>query len=392
MATLPAVGPCLDDDERRRFRRILCDTFAFTPERCQAYLELVGLTNVRVVRVGGVLAGGLTVLRKGQWFGGRPVPMAGIAVVATAVEHRARGAATALLRAVLAELHGDGVALSTLFPATLPLYRRVGYEQAGLACEVALPAGAIDVRERSLHVRPAGPGDEAAIRRVYTAWARRASGNLDRIEFNWRRAREWRGEPAQGYVVGRGAEIEGYAFLLPRATEAQRLNLRVTDLACTTPAAARRLLTLLADHRTARDQVEWRSGPADPLLAHLAEAPYTVRCPTRWMLRIVHVARALAERGYPPGVEAEVHLEVRDELLPQNAGRWVLRVAGGRGAAERGGRGALEVDVRGLAALYSGYLTAAELVLAGLARGPEAELAAAGAVFGGALPWMRDEF
>jgi hypothetical protein len=50
------------------------------------------------------------------------------------------------------------------------------------------------------------------------------------------------------------------------------------------------------------------------------------------------------------------------------------------------------VLARGLAALYSGYRTARELALAGLAEGTEGELESAEAVFAGAFPWMRDGF
>ena len=46
------------------------------------------------------------------------------------------------------------------------------------------------------------------------------------------------------------------------------------------------------------------------------------------MLRVVDVAAALSLRGYSPGVTGEVHFDVTaDEVLPENAGRWVLRVS-----------------------------------------------------------------
>jgi len=54
------------------------------------------------------------------------------------------------------------------------------------------------------------------------------------------------------------------------------------------------------------------------------------------MLRITDLRRAVAERGFPPGLSAEVHLAVEDPLVPGNAGRWVLRVAGGRGLVAHG--------------------------------------------------------
>jgi predicted acetyltransferase len=113
------------------------------------------------------------------------------------------------------------------------------------------------------------------------------------------------------------------------------------------------------------------------------------------MLRVVHVAKALAARGYPDGVEGELHLEVRDDVLPANQGRYMVRVAGGRGEVTPGGRGELKLDVRGLAALYAGYLAPAALRAIGFLEvegAGEAVLATAARVFAGPEPWMPDFF
>lgn len=389
----PNVGPHRNEAELARFTAIISDAFASPPDRAGPYFDSVGRENLRLIRRNGEVAGGLALLPKGQFFGGRSVPMTGVAVVAVAPEYRATGAATEVLRASLEELYAAEVPLSTLYPATVQLYRRVGYELAGLAGEVTMPAKSVDVRDRRLGLRRATEADEPAIRACYRAWAAQASGNLDRNAFNWQRTREVRGEHADGYVIEHDGGLEGYAFVLPQATaDPFRWNTRVLDMAITTPDAARRLLTLLADFRTTRDQIVFRSGPADPLLVHLPEAPYTLTSRAPWMLRVVHVRRALEERGYPAGLKVELHLDVRDDLLPGNNGRLVLRIANGRGTVEPGGQGALELDVRGLAALYTGYLSGRDLVLAGRAQGVAEALDVAGAAFSGPLPWMRDAF
>lgn len=392
MATTFSVGPHQSDDELEQFCTIMGEAFATPLDRCQQYVDLVGPQNIRIVRTGRTVAGGLAVLPKGQWFGGRSVPMAGIAAVAVAPQFRARGAATGLLTETLAELHAAGTPISTLYPATLALYRRVGYEVAGLHMDVTLPTQGIDVRDRTLNVRAAMSADEDRIQVVYARYAAATAGNLERTAFHWARVREVRGEPTQAYVVTRGDAIEGYAYVLAQAAAEGRYNLRVADLAALTPAAARRLLTFLADYRTVRDQVRFWSGPADPLLSHLAEAVYRTEGRTPWMLRVVDVKGALEARGYAPGLSAEVHLAVRDDVLPANGGRYVLKVGAGRGHVERGGRGAIDLDVRGLAALYTGLLTPQDIVLAGLGQGAGADLGVLASVFAGPTPWMRDEF
>jgi predicted acetyltransferase len=379
-------------DEQAAFVQVANEAFAFPPELSQRYFARVPAQDIRVVRRDGQVLGGLAVLAMGQYFGGRAVPMAGVAVVAVAPEGRARGAATALLRATLNELHAGGTALSALYPATVKLYRRVGYELAGHTCEASLPAKLIDVRERALDVRQATAADEPAIRRLYDDWARPIPGMLARGEFAWARVHDVRGEPTTGYVFTRGGALEGYAFVLTQSAGPYERHLRVQDCAYQTPAAARALLTFCADHRTTRDQVLLRVGPADPLLGLLGEGHYTLTQRGPWMLRIVHVANALTQRGYAPGVQGEVHLAVRDDDVPGNNGRFVLRVADGRAAVTPGGEGRIVAHVRGLAALYSGFFAPESLGLLQLLAGPPDELAAAGALFAGPAPWMRDAF
>ena len=124
----------------------------------------------------------------------------------------------------------------------------------------------------------------------------------------------------------------------------------------------------------------------------LPEQSYTVHRRLNLMLRIVDVAKALAARGYPPGVSAALHVDVRDEMLPSNDGRFVLEVSDGRGSVRPGGHGRLLMHARGLASLYSGYMTPHELKLADLLDGPDADLALASAVFAGPRPWTPDMF
>ena len=85
-------------------------------------------------------------------------------------------------------------------------------------------------------------------------------------------------------------------------------------------------------------------------------------------------------------------LEVRDRFCPWNDGRFVLAVADGRGEVREGGRSDVILDARGLAALYSGYLSPVALQQVGLAAGEPRALAAAGLPFAGPAPWMPDMF
>jgi predicted acetyltransferase len=110
---------------------------------------------------------------------------------------------------------------------------------------------------------------------------------------------------------------------------------------------------------------------------------------------ITHLERAIAERGFFPGVDAEVTVDVVDALLPANAGRWSLVVKRGVGAATRlgtNGSAGVRIDIRGLAAVYAGFISGREAAVVGLASGGEKDLDRLTAMFAGPRAWMSDMF
>lgn len=103
------------------------------------------------------------------------------------------------------------------------------------------------------------------------------------------------------------------------------------------------------------------------------------------------VAAALKLRGYPP-LDAQLELDIADDSLPENAGRYVLSLRAGKATVARGGEGLIRVDVRGLAAIYSGFTHPSDVQAAGLLDAERAEIARLGAVFAGPAPFILDAF
>lgn len=367
-------------------------SFAFPPAEARPWLDKVGTSNIRVLRDDERPVACLLRIPMGQWFGGRSVPMVGIAGVAVPLELRGRGLAAELMSRTLRELASEGVPLSTLYPATHTLYRKVGYELAGARFELSAPAHAFALGDRSVPVRPITPADRPAVERAHAAWAAARPGTLARAEYIWARVASPRGEVAYGYVAGEGARVEGYLFLVQRRTPDGEHDLRLTDLVATTPRAARSLLTFLGDQRSVAKQVSWFGAAAEPLLALLPERTYAARLDHHWMVRVTQVERALALRGWPVGITAELELEVSDPVCAENDGRFVLRVEGGAGTVRRGGAGALRVPVRALAPLYTGHASATTLRAVGWLEGDDRSVAAADALFAGPAPTMSDFF
>jgi predicted acetyltransferase len=393
------VGPLAGEAEVDAAARVLAVSFAVPDAESRGWLaDRLGLANVRVVRAHGAVNGALALVPMGQFFGGRSVPCAGVVAVGVPPEARGRGAAQALMRGVLEELRGRGVALSALYPANQALYRGVGYEAAGDRFELRLAPAAVAPADRALALRPARDDDVPAVKAAYRRWAAARDGQLDRGDYIWGRVLSLRKpggawEPARGYLVeGAGGALEGYVYHGVRATEGGHWHMTVTDAVALTPAAGRRLLTFFADQRPICETVVWHGAAGDTLTALLPEQTVQVKLFLRWALRVVDVKVALEARGWPAGAAGELHFDVRDAALPANAGRWRLRVEGGAATVSPGGEGRVTLDVRGLAALYSGYLSPVVLAAAGLLSAPDADLARAATLFAGPAPAMTDSF
>jgi len=249
-------------------------------------------------------------------------------------------------------------------------------------------------------VRRGGDDDLAELRPLYDRRAAQTNGNLDRNDWAWRRALRGWDDTAVTFAVDGDSGPEGYiAFTRPPVSpSAGRFDIRVRDLVASTPAAARRLLALVCDHSSLGRDLVWTGPPGDPLHLHVREQNADVEggggCDwvMRWMVRVIDVRKALAARGYSPAVRARVDFEVRDDLLPANNARFVLEVEDGEVRVRKGGRGTLRIDVRGLAALYTGFLSPHQLAAGGLAEGKPAALASAAAVFAGPSPWLVEIF
>lgn len=385
-------GTISNSREAQQLGDILRQCFNFPASSWHVYFNRLGLKNFRVIRQAGRITGGLALYPMGQWFGGQSVPMSGLAAVGIAPEHRGTGVAAELVTQTLKELYANGVPLSALYASTQRLYRKVGYEQAGSYCRFSLPTSSIVAYDRSLPIHPIEPTHHKVFHDLYRQQARETSGNLDRHKAIWQRLVKPPTEDSiYAYLVGPEHRPEGYV-IFSQQPGATNYDLRIWDLVTLTPAAGHRLWTFFADHRSLASEVLWHGPMMEPLLALLTEQTYRITYLERWLLRIVDVSKALALRGYPAGIEAELHLAVQDDLLPENSRDFILSVFEGRGKVTEGGRGELKLNIRGLAPLYTGLFTPHQLQLTGYLEATASALSIAAQLFAGPEPWMPDHF
>ncbi len=373
-----------DDADLEALAGLMASGFGSSLEDSRKWIEKNGRGGFRLLDLeggatgDGGLAACVGILPMGQFFGGRPVKSAGIAAVTVAPAHRGRGHALSLMQQTLVELRGQGCAVSSLFPATWHLYRRCGYELAGARNKIDVAVHRMPRGNRDRPARSEHPGDDEAVRACYRELARERPGWIDRSDVFWMRIRTFRDEPLHRIVIpGEDGGIDGYAYfrLVDRPDGFGFYDLSLSDVQAATEAATERLFALIHDHASLAGEVRFFGGCDHPLIARLPDRYYKLTLMDHWMLRILDVEAALATRGWAPGRAGEVHLRVNDPLFEQNSGDWRLIVEGGQAQVQRGGTGALRLDIRGLAGLYTGHLDVAVLAGLGLLEGDETQAA-----------------
>lgn len=312
-----------------------------------------------------------------QWWGGRLVPMTGIAGVATVPDARGQELVRHLLDLALTEAPEP---LSVLYPTAPAIYRRMGWEIVGSLDTTMLPIGMLP--RGSGEVRAAVADDVPAIAALYDAYAGSTNGLL---------ARHGPSFP-HGFPSGYGALLD--ADVVTVAVENgvvagyvsyQRDNgyrtdgrLSVAELLAASPAAMAALLGSLGSWSSVVDSVRWRGSTQELGLGLGAVVPPPVEVQP-WMLRVLDPVAAVAARGFGPGTWS----------LPLTVlgSPYRLEVADGRGVLSAGSGGP-SLTGRGFALLYAGA-SAGAIVRAGQGSGNLRELAAA---FAGPPPQILDYF
>jgi predicted acetyltransferase len=336
-----------------------------------------------------------------QWWAGRAVPCAGVASVKVAPEYRGQGAGRRLMTELLAAIAARGYPLAALYPATMPIYRSLGWELAGGRYRATIPARSLrDLLAPDAAVA-AGAGKEPAVRRADAAetaeivgiigGAHEAARDCGPITWDVPLAERWLGR-ADMYAY---RTADGYAAY--RWDGAGDGALFVEHLHAASPESLRALWSVIASHSSTASAVSLFTAPNDPFWWLTRERDATIVKRSMWMLRVVDAPAAIAARGFPPAVSLSLPLVISDHTRPANSGRWQLSVSDGKGILIPNGPvvppapEALTVGARGLSALYAGT-PVRTLKLAGLAAGgaPDAD-AALDAAFA-ATPFMVDEF
>jgi predicted acetyltransferase len=355
--------------------RIVSQAFGGPPQGASDWVEnKVGLQNVRAIRLQDRSPAACAMrIPMGQFFGGQSIPMVGVAGVGVLPEHRGKGLGRAVMSGLLREMHDEGTPLSSLYPATTELYRKVGYEQAGCHFEHAYPATRLRAVRAASPLRPLISSELPAIHALHRTFAAASDGALDRNDYIWERVYSPRQGETAGYVAQENGNITGYIFLRQDPLSTGRTDIAITDALASTPAAGRAILTFLAGFDSMGEHIRIRAGAMHPLFSLVDEPRYlSIAFKDYWLLRIVRVREALAQRGYPAGLRGTLTFNITDPLLPQNSGLFRLTINNGvptvdllPTSSQPDPATLITADINGLAQLYSGQFAPAHLIALG---------------------------
>ncbi len=338
---------------------------------------------------------------------GRALPMGGITSVGTLPEFRRRGLMGSLMRQSLADMAERGQSVASLWASQAAIYQRYQFAMTSILRQYTIDTA--DLRYHST--------DNYTAHRVTQEKADTAFDDLkslyiefvaDRMFYLHRSRALWHNNMLEEIsddgpvriAVSRDADGRptGYVIYTLRSGkvshESRSQELKVREILWQSIDAYRSLWDFLGAHDLV-GRIRWDSAPADDPLPELLAEPRLLHARDHegaWF-RIVDVKKALVGRGYVD--DGEISIAVADDpLTPWNDGTYRLTVENGiADVSKTNGSSDLQVSIKALASLYTGFRTANELASWGMVRGQVDAIARAGRLFGVAhAPHCPDHF
>jgi predicted acetyltransferase len=307
---------------------------------------------------------------------GGVVPAAHVTGVGVKATHRRRGVMSTLITRQLREVPE---AIAVLWASEPAIYGRFGYGAAawGLSYEIDLRR----VGPPNVRIRPGELGELTAddalkeLPPLLRSLQERRPGISGRSELDWQRNLQDKkddrgGKTARQILVHRDetGAVDGYALWRGKmnwGSMGPANEVSLEELVALEPAAYKALWQHLLTLDLAAS-LEFGYAAVDEPLLQLVSTPTALnrRVNESLWLRVTDVARALEQRRY--AVAVDLVLDVTDDLLPANAGRFRLTADGASARCERTDDPAdVTLSVTELGAAYLGGRPLAEFAATG---------------------------
>ncbi len=300
--------------------------------------------------------------------GGGTVPTAGLTWVGVHQGHRRRGLLKAMMADHFARSRTRGEAVSTLYAAEPPIYQKFGYGLGTQDIRMKINRKP-DLREvpgsddLAVKLDTASIKDHGPILRAFQEKFTRPGSTtvvpdpLLRNLFSDTESAKDGGEPLRFATVRDGEEVVAWA-LFRRKQDMEDWDpkgiVNIPAWGAHTAAASRRLWSVLTDLDLMASTHVWLIALDDPLRSLLLnERAQKPELRDNTWLRILDLKAALEGRGYE--ADCDVVVDVTDAQIPENAGRWRIRVSGGEAAVTPATDASADLSV-GIQELGAAYL------------------------------------
>jgi predicted acetyltransferase len=309
------------------------------------------------------------------YFGGAPVPTCGVAGVTVAAEHRGQGILTPLFATLLRGAEQRGALISTLFPSAPRIYRGFGYETIAEYIRVEVPSAVLAAvrRPATIRTRRAAAADFDAIRALYDAWAIEQNGPLSRrgVSFPATAADFIASNTGVTVALDGNGTVCGFVSWRRGEGVGTGASIKVSNLLGRSADAFRALLSVIGSFTSVAPSVKIDTSGDDLARLFLPNNEWKVIESFPYMLSILDVAESLAIRRYPPSMTATLRFQVEGHFLTENNRAYELTVNQGRAVCSDTDHADRTFSPQGLALLYAGAQSCANLRLAGHLAGGE---------------------
>ena len=318
------------------------------------------------------------------YFGGVPIPMCGVAGVTVAAEYRGQGILTPLFATSLRNAKQRGALISALFPSAARIYRKFGYEMIAEYVRVEVPSRVLAAvpRATTMRTRRAVAADFDAVRSVYDAWACEQNGPLSRRGVSFTATAEDFIDSFTGVTVV--VDVDGVG---------EGASISLADLLATSADGYRALLAAIGSFESVAPSVMIDTSGDDLVRLFLPNVQWKTIESFPYMLTILDVAESLVRRRYPATTAAALSFRIAGSFLAENDGTYQLTVEDGHATCTRDDHDDRTFTPQGLALLYAGTQSCANLRLAGHLDGGDVKQDLDwDALFGGRQQHIRDYF
>ncbi len=346
---------------------------------------------------GDVLAARMVDREFDSWFGGVRLPTCGIAGVAVAAEYRGQGLLTPLFAETLGQAKERGAVISGLFPSAAGIYRRFGYELIAdyVAVEVRTQGLTAVRKPNAVRTRRATAADFDSVRGIYDAWASAQNGPLTRRGSAFTATAEQFIDSYTGVTLAldEGKSVCGFASWSRGQGSGERAMIEVGDLLATTADGYRALLSALGSFVSVTPTIRIGTSGDDLVRLFLPGLEWRIAESSPYMLKILNICGTLSAVRYPPGTAVGLSFSVAEDTLAENNRAYRLEVANGSATCSADGQADRTFTPRGLALLFAGAQSCANLRSSGQLHGGNVDQDLDwDALFGGRQQHIRDYY